>query len=135
MRVELADMVGLVRAYSVMHASASSGRPRRERAPLPYLPLTSCSAAPRLSSVIPAWMPNDLFSANQLITIIQQIPQVSVERSIRPQTGIFDIEILEIASLELPSQRPASNHRDKLVQSPGSLAPFRTLVDASVDLH
>lgn len=33
--VELAYMVDLARAYSVMHANASSGRPRREEAPLP----------------------------------------------------------------------------------------------------
>lgn len=47
--VVLAYKVGLARAYSVMHASASSGRSRRDEAPLI---LISPTVAPRLSSVI-----------------------------------------------------------------------------------
>lgn len=52
----LAYMVGLARAYSVMHANASSGRPRHEETapttlPHPALPLVQ-------SSVIPAYIPS-----------------------------------------------------------------------------
>lgn len=52
--VELAYMVGLVRACSIMHASASSGRPRREEStPTTYLILR----CPRRTSAIPAYIP------------------------------------------------------------------------------
>lgn len=40
--VELAYMVGLACACSVMHASASSGRSRREEAPLPPYLIYHC---------------------------------------------------------------------------------------------
>lgn len=52
--VELADMVGPVRACSIMHANASSGRPRREETtPTTYL-ILHC---PRLTSAIPVYIP------------------------------------------------------------------------------
>lgn len=83
----------------------------------PYLTTTPRPSAPRLSISVPASTPDILFCAQQLMSMVGQIPRADLKRTLSPKHRILGNEISQVVSLELLSRRPATSRWDFFGQS------------------